>query len=876
MHITAPDPCTSWPPPDSVGTAEVDPITGWHLWANPTFCRITGFPSDYLVAASILEYIDPADHAFVNRLRFGPPSNTVVDIRGCRSDGSRAWFRLGWTVVQAGDAPLATVSIQDITSSMPAAPMLADASCCALRLSGSPQKVQACRQSAAMLANLLQTVETAEIGVAIIDAAGLYLSVNDCFAQSLGHPSTYLMGRSWAESIHPGDCTIMRSAFQEATTAGHSYCELRRLRAGGSMFYQSVTVTRKDPREFSGAAFCCLTSDITAHKKQQEVLALTVESAPTGFLMVNEAGHVLDMNRAGEVILGYNRDELRGVSVETLIPERFRHVHELYRSRYLQDPSSRRMGFQDGLSILRKDGTELTVEIGLNSIDTPDGRVILCAIVDITERRNNQKLLEQAKLDAEAANLAKSEFLARMSHEIRTPMNLIMGMSTLLLESGLTPRQKEYAELFRRNSERLLRLINGILDLSKIEAGKFSLASVPFYLPEVIEDAIGTAASGADRKGLNIRLEIDPLLRPWVTGDPERLLQVLLNLLGNAVKFTQQGSISLHCTAVFHNDDSQRVRFTVSDTGCGVPAGMEEEIFEAFQQAEPAMTRRFGGSGLGLSIARNLVELMGGRIWLDRNISSGASFCFELPFRYSESRPQPQPAVTHAPNPSTAPCHLRILIVDDMDDNLFLIRCYLENTGCDVHFASNGVEALRQFQRESFDLVLLDMQMPVMDGYAAVKAMRAWERDNQRSPTTILALTAHALNDAIERSVDAGCDGHLTKPITKACLMDAIRRHATEKQPPAAVHPSVEKLVPQYLQRRLQDLTLLRDALARNDLEPIRRIGHNWKGTGAGYGLPIVTETGAALEDAALRYDADEIQRQIQRIEPVLVAQTAA
>ncbi|MFN7938292.1 MAG: PAS domain S-box protein [Bryobacteraceae bacterium] len=860
------------PPYESIGTAEIDPITGWHLWANPNFCRITGFPSDYLVAASILEYIDPADHASVNSLRFGPPSSNVVDVRGCRMDGSRAWFRIGWTPVQTGDTPLATVSIQDITVTKSRTPSLPDASCCALRLSGSLQKIQACRQSAAMLANLLQTVETAEIGVAIINDAGLYLSVNDCFAQSLGHTTTHLMGRPWAESIHPGDCAIMRSAFQEAAASGHSYCELRRMRAGGSIFYQSVTVTRKDPHEFSGAAFCCLTSDITAHKKQQEVLALTVESAPTGFLMVNESGQVLDMNRAGEVILGYQRDELRGVSVETLIPVRFRQVHELYRSRYLHDPSSRRMGFQDGLSILRKDGTELPVEIGLNFIDTPDGRVILCAIVDITERRNNEKLLEQAKLDAEAANLAKSEFLARMSHEIRTPMNLIMGMSSLLLESGLTPRQKEYAELFRRNSERLLRLINGILDLSKIEAGKFSLASVPFYLPEVIEDAIGTAASGAERKGLNIRLELDPLLRPWVTGDPERLLQVLLNLLGNAVKFTQHGSISLHCASVFSNEDSQRLRFTVTDTGCGVPVGMDEEIFEAFQQAEPAMTRRFGGSGLGLSIARNLVELMGGRIWLDRNGSTGASFCFELPFRFSESRPRPHLVAAPSPNPSAVPCHLRILIVDDMDDNLFLIRCYLEHTGCDVHFASNGVEALLQFQREAFDLVLLDMQMPVMDGYAAVKAMRAWERDNHRSPTTILALTAHALNDAIQRSVDAGCDGHLTKPITKACLMDSIRRYATEKKSAAAVPPGVEKLVPLYLQRRRHDLTLLRDALAGNDLEPIRRIGHNWKGTGAGYGLPIITETGAALEDAALRHDPEEIERQLQRIEPVLMA----
>jgi len=210
-----------------------------------------------------------------------------------------------------------------------------------------------------------------------------------------------------------------------------------------------------------------------------------------------------------------------------------------------------------------------------------------------------------------------------------------------------------------------------------------------------------------------------------------------------------------------------------------------------------------------------------------------------------------------------------------MDDNIFLIRCFLDHTGCPVQVASNGLEALHLFQRYPFDLVLMDMQMPVMDGYAAVQAMRLWESENARPPATILALTAHALNDAIDRSLAAGCNGHLTKPVTKANLMEAIREFAqgAPTGPPSSQLPeSVRKLVPGYLSRRRKDLDFLRESLERQDLESVRRMGHDWKGSGTGYGLPAVSETGAAIEQAAVDADVDEIRRQLGRIEPLLDA----
>ncbi len=401
---------------------------------------------------------------------------------------------------------------------------------------------------------------------------------------------------------------------------------------------------------------------------------------------------------------------------------------------------------------------------------TPDGGVV-SVFRDITaaERR-----LAAAKAAAEAANEAKSKFLATMSHEIRTPLNAVLGMADLLLATRLDGRQRHYVELMRSSGRSLLEVINDILDVSKIEAGRMELEVADFDPAQAVESVAAMLEPRAREKGLQMRCRLAPGLPRTVRGDAARLRQVLMNLVGNAIKFTARGFVEVRVSHLEAGDDRITLEIAVQDTGVGIDPDLLPTLFEPFTQADSSTARRFGGTGLGLAICRELVELMHGRIDVHSRPGEGSTFVVRLALPRGEPAPT-RPAVLDAP---TAPSgtRRRILVAEDNAVNQILIRALLEQLGHDCDVVADGAEALRQVQATAYDLVLMDVQMPALDGLAATRAIRALGGTTAGVP--IVAMTANAMAEDRTQCLEAGMDDYVTKPIDRAQLAAAIERAA--------------------------------------------------------------------------------------------------
>lgn len=522
-------------------------------------------------------------------------------------------------------------------------------------------------------------------------------------------------------------------------------------------------------------------------------LSAIIDSSTAALLTIDRSGALCSFNSNAEHIFGYTADEVMGENVRILMPMPHRSNHDRYLHRYLTSGPKRNLGITQEVKGRRKNGEVFPIWLAVSEIKATEHELFVASILDITHQKQadeelanhrdnlrtmiheRTKDLKIAMEKAEAANLAKSNFISNISHEIRTPMNSVLGFLALALDNEALPKElRRYLECAHRSSWSLLGLLDDILDISKLEGGHLELDVAPFDLARLLRDITRAMAVAAEEKGLSLRLVISPRLPECCTGDPIRLRQVLFNLLSNAVKFTHKGGVEIHAEA----RKGDTVHFFIQDTGIGIAQSQLTRIFEPFAQADDSSTRPYGGTGLGTAIAKQLTELMGGTIWAESEVGKGSTFHLTLTLPAAEAN---QPC--HLPRKTICPSRvtegLAILVAEDVAENAKLIMIRLEQKGHRATCATNGQEVLQALARAPFHLILMDVHMPDLDGLEATRRIRRGDAGDSCRTIPIIGLTASSGKQDIQTCLDAGMDEVVPKPIDFKRLYTTIHTTLT-------------------------------------------------------------------------------------------------
>ena len=621
---------------------------------------------------------------------------------------------------------------------------------------------------------LQETLERLPAAVVLTDPMGRILYVNPWFCRSSGYSQEEVIGQTPSllkSGVHPPEFyeEMWRTILSGKVWKG----EICNRRKDGSLFWEVATIAPVLDEDGEIVFFVAGKFDITEKKRAEEALEhrertlrALVETMMDGLLIIDHEGTVSFANPAVATITGLPLEEVVGRNAFQFILPEYRPVIEDQVRRRQAGLSST---YEIGIRTARGEARTLLV----SAAPLPDregliGQSVL-VVRDVTDQKRQEEELRAARDGALAAAQLRTEFLANVSHELRTPMNAIVGLAEVLRDEALPARAQSVVEDIRRASHDLLALIDDLLDFSRIESGKMELEEKPFCPQEILVDVVQFFRPMAERKGLRLESRLEGEVQGSFLGDPRRFRQVLVNLVGNAIKFTESGYVDVR-QVVRRREDGEGwiLHLEVVDTGPGIPPEVGERIFEPFRQADGSLTRGHGGTGLGLAITRKLVEMQGGTISFESTPGRGTVFRVEIPFRAVVDRSRPG-----------AEGGLVVLVVEDNPVNRKVAGRLLERRGHVVRYAENGAEALERLREEPVDLVLMDIQMPEMDGLEATRRIRAGEVGEELAHVPIVALTAHVSEDDRRRCQEAGMDAFLTKPVDPDILHETIETLAT-------------------------------------------------------------------------------------------------
>lgn len=704
--------------------------------------------------------------------------------------------------------------------------------------------------------------------------------------------------------VHEDDrMRVMSSVLSTIENGAPLDIEYRVVCQDGEILYLWMTNAEiEDPDE--GTIRVGIVQDLTERRDREislrENVALkraVIDSALDGVVIIDRDGLICDFNPTAEDIFGFKKDEIIGKTLaHTIVPERYRDAHEAGMARYLREGTPHVVGKRIEIEAVKQNGEEIPIELAIKQIKVGERLLFTANIRDISDRRavelereRHAAEMEKAKEAAEAANIAKSEFLAAMSHEIRTPLNGVLGVLTLLGDTELSDEQRQLLTTAYGSGQNLLTLISDVLDLSKIEAGRMDQEFVDFSPRAVAEEAAALVEAIVKRKGLAISIEApDDLLH--VRSDQAQIRQVLSNLVSNAAKFTDEGSVTIR---VAH--ENNRLRYEVEDTGIGVAEEHLPRLFKKFSQVDPSNRRRFGGTGLGLSICKELVRLLDGEIGFESAEGRGSIFWFEIPVANAEqAAAKPAPSFSSL---SDVKINARILLAEDSYTNALVASSFLKGAGARVDIASNGHDVVTAVANRHYDLILMDLSMPEMDGVEASEVLRSQHGWTRTVP--IIALTANASHQDKERCLNAGMNGFLTKPIERAKLVSAVHDMLEQRNGEAVAddpQPAPVKMqgpvfdedairanyhdvqdlfglvVDAFRQELCDRIENAETAFRESNLDTLARTGHALKGAAANVCAYPISETGKDLEimanagDMEAARDALDALKQLARI----------